>query len=126
MFFSNLGLADVESVEQGQVLHHEVEAGLGELCVGDVEDLEVPELGEGDHHAELVAVHEGRVGHVQQPQVLQGPLAQAAAEKYLCDKIKIFSKQDRKYLLRTILSLYLIKSVTVALVRPRVSSSTIL
>ena len=93
MFFSNLGLADVESVEQGQVLHHEVEAGFGELCVGDVEDLKVPELGEGDHHAELVAVHEGRVGHVQQPQVLQGPLAQAAAEKYLYDKIKIFSNR---------------------------------
>ena len=33
---------------------------------------------------------------------------------------------DRKYLLQSILSLYLIKSVTVALVRPRVSSSTIL
>ena len=93
MFHSNLGLADVESVEQGQVLHHEVEAGLGELCVGDVEDLEVPELGEGHHHAELVAVHEGRVGHVQEPQVLQGPLAQAAVEKYLYDKIKIFSNR---------------------------------
>ena len=66
MFHSaNLGLADVKSVEQGQVLHHEVEAGFGELCVGDVEDLKVPELGEGDHHAELVAVHEGGVGDIE-------------------------------------------------------------
>ena len=92
-------MADVESVEQGQVLHHEVEAGLGELCVGDVEDLEVPELGEGDHHAELVAVHEGRVGHVQQPQVLQGPLAQAAGKIFKRINKNIF-KTDRKYLLQ--------------------------
>ena len=86
-------MTDVQGVKEGEVLHNQVEASLGEFSVRDIEDLEVPELGKGDHYAELVAVHEGRVGHVQQPQVLQGPLAQAAAKKYLYDKIKIFSKQ---------------------------------
>ena len=51
-------MTDVQGVKEGEVLHNQVEASLGEFSVRDIEDLEVSELGKGNHYAELVAVHE--------------------------------------------------------------------
>ena len=69
----NLGLADVQRIQEGEVFHHQLQAVLTELCVGHIENLEIAEFGQGYNHTELVAVHKCRVGNIQKTEVLKRP-----------------------------------------------------
>ena len=57
----DLGATEVEGVEERQVLHHQLQGSLVELCVGDIQHLEGLQFEQGHHHTELVTAHEGGV-----------------------------------------------------------------
>ena len=58
-------MTNIKGIQQWKILNNKIEAVLGEFRVGDVEDLEVPELGQGDHHTKFVAVHERGIGDIE-------------------------------------------------------------
>ena len=78
----NLGLANVQRIQEGKIFHHQLQAVLTELCVGHIENLEIAEFSQGDDDTELVAVHECRVGDIEKAEVLKRPKQRLCLYKY--------------------------------------------
>ena len=69
-------VGDVQALEQLQVLDDDLQSELVELCVTDVETVQVAQLRQRHDDAELGAVDERAAAHIERAQVGETPLAQ--------------------------------------------------
>ena len=74
----DMRVRDVQVLEQLQVLNHDLQSEFVELCVTDVETVQVVQLRQRHDDAELGTVDERAAADVERAQVRQAPLAQTA------------------------------------------------